>query len=317
MKNNYINLIIFTVLIALIPFIIEDSYYLSIVIFAGIFSIVTLGLNLLLGYAGQISLGHAAFYAIGAYTSAILTLRYNVSFVAAFAATMTITAVVAYCIGVPSLRLKGHYLAMATLAFGEIVHIFLNAYVELTGGPSGLPGIPFLNIGGLVFDNDIKYYTLVWGVFIFLFFITANIINSRQGRALRSIHTSETAACSLGINVADLKVKIFVLSALYAATAGVLYAHYVTFISPQTSDLMLSIRFVTMVVIGGMGHIWGGVVGAFILTILPEQLRAFEDYDVLIYGFILVIILMFMPGGLTKAVSVLYSRSKSLFRDKD
>lgn len=314
MKKNYISLFIFALIIAGIPLVVEDSYYLSIIIFAGIFSIVTLGLNLLLGYAGQISLGHAAFYAIGAYTSAILTLRYNVPFIGAFAAAMILTAIVAYCIGVPSLRLKGHYLAMATLAFGEIVHIFLNAYVGFTGGPSGIPAIPFLSIGGFVFDTDIKYYALVWGLFIFLFFITANIIHSRQGRALRSLHTSETAASSLGINVADLKVKIFVLSALYASTAGVLYAHYVMFISPQTSELMLSIRFVTMVVIGGMGHIWGGVVGAFILTILPEQLRAFEDYDILVYGFILIVILMFMPGGLTKAAEFLYSRVKSLFR---
>lgn len=306
--KQYIPLILFSLCVVLFPFLLKDPYYLSVLVFIGIYSIATMGLNLLMGYAGQISLGHAAFYAIGAYTSGLLTVKYNVHFGIAAAAALGITAVIAYVIGIPCLRLKGHYLAMATLAVGEIMYIVLNAEVAFTGGPSGIAGIPQIEIGGFVLDSDFKYYYVVWGIFILLFILTRNIINSRMGRALRSIHGSEIAAAAMGINVADLKVRVFVLSAVYAALAGVLYAHAVTFISPQTSDLMFSIRLITMVVVGGMGHLWGGVLGAALLTLLPEFLSALQDYELIIYGTILLVMVMFIPGGLTRGIESLWGR---------
>jgi len=296
----------FCLLVGLLPLGVRDPYYLSILVFIGIYSIATMGLNVLMGYAGQISLGHAAFFAIGAYTSGILTARYQVHFGLAALAALAVSAAVAYAIGRPCLRLKGHYLAMATLAFAEIVYIFLNAEVAFTGGPSGLAGIPQLQVGGFALDTDLKYFYVVWGSFGLLFIITQNIICSRVGRALRSLHGSELAAAAMGVPVAGLKVQVFVLSALYAAFAGVLYAHSVTFISPQAGDLMFSIRLVTMVVVGGMGHLWGGVLGAAILTLLPELLRVFEDYDMLIYGAILLAMVMFLPGGLTRGLELAY-----------
>jgi branched-chain amino acid transport system permease protein len=299
LRSN-IPLIALTLTLAAIPLLVNDAYYLSMLIFIGIYAIATMGLNLLMGYAGQISLGHAAFFAIGAYVSAILTSRYSIPCIPAAAAGVALAGAVAYIIGLPCLRLKGHYLAMGTLAFGEIIHIILNAEVALTGGPSGMAGIPMLSVGPLTADSDVKYFLVVWTVFIVLFVLTRNIINSRPGRALQALHGSEQAAGAMGIDVAGMKLMVFVLSAAYAALAGVLYVHFVAFVSPQAGDIMFSIRMVTMVVVGGMGHLWGGLLGAGLLTLLPEMLSYFEDYDMLIYGGILLLMVMFMPGGLTQ-----------------
>jgi len=309
-----IPLIMLALAIAAVPLLITDPYYLTMLIFIGIYAIATMGLNLLMGYAGQISLGHAAFFALGAYVPAILTTRFEVPCIAAAALAVALASAVAYVVGLPCLRLKGHYLAMGTLAFGEIIHIVLNAEVELTGGPSGIAGIPMLGIGTLSADSDVKYFIVVWVIFLLLFALTRNIINSRPGRALQALHGSEQAASAMGIDVAGMKLTVFVLSAAYAALAGVLYVHFVTFISPQAGDIMFSIRMVTMVVVGGMGHLWGGLLGAALLTVLPEMLSYFEDYDMLIYGGILLVMVMFLPGGLTQGferlLGALFSRRK-------
>jgi len=310
------DLIIFGLCITLLPLVVHNPYYISILVFIGIYSIAATGLNLLMGYAGQISLGHGAFYALGAYTSGILTLRYQVPFFVAFPLAIATAAVLAYLIGVPCLRLKGHYLAMATLAAGEIVYIILNAAVAVTGGPSGIAGIPSLRIGSWELESDVHHYSLVWVVFFVLLILSRNIIASRIGRALRSLHDGEIAAASFGVPVANVKIKVFVLSAVYAAIAGVLYAHTVTFISPQTAELMFSIQLITMVVIGGMGHLWGGVVGAAIMTLVPELLSAFHDYEMVIYGGILLLMVMFLPGGLVRGVQRLVRRSCLLLTGK-
>jgi len=298
--RTHIPLITLALGIIAVPLTVKDPYYLTILIFIGIYAIATMGLNLLMGYAGQISLGHAAFFALGAYVPAILTTRYGVPCIAGAAAAVALAAAVAYVVGLPCLRLKGHYLAMGTLAFGEIIHIVLNAEIELTGGPSGIAGIPMLGIGNLQADNDTKYFLVVWVLFLLLFILTRNIINSRPGRALQALHGSEQAASAMGIDVGGMKLTVFVLSAAYAALAGVLYAHFVAFISPDAGTVMFSIKMVTMVVVGGMGHLWGGLMGAALLTVLPEMLSYFEDYDMLIYGGILLLMVMFLPGGLAQ-----------------
>lgn len=305
-RTRYASIIIFSAVLLLIPFFLKNPYYLSVLVFIGIYSITTMGLNLLMGYAGQISLGHGAFFGIGAYTSGILTVQYHLPVGVAFLLALLLTAVVAYLIGVPSLRLKGHYLAMATLAFGEIVNIVLNAAVNLTGGPSGFGEIPRIRLGSLVLDSELKYFYFVWGIFIVFFILTRNIIDSRVGRALRSIHGGEMAATAMGVNVSRLKIQVFILSALVASVSGSLYAHFVTFISPTTCSIMFSILLVMMVVVGGMANVWGCVLGATLLTLLPEYLRVFEDYDVLVYGFILLLIVMFLPGGIIRGLEMLY-----------
>jgi branched-chain amino acid transport system permease protein len=286
--------------LAVLPLGLPNDYYLTVLIVAGFHTIVTMGLNLLMGYAGQVSLGHAAFYGIAAYTTGILTAKFHWPVAAGIAAGIALVLVVAAGIAVPTLRLRGHYLAMGTLGFGVIVYIVLNEATDLTGGPSGLTGIPKLTIAGFPVATDLGFYYVVWGAALLLFLLAQNLVRSRLGRALRAIHTSETAAAVLGVDTERYKIGVFILSALYAAVAGALYAHYVSFVSPGSFGFHASIQFVTMVVLGGMGSLWGAVAGAVFLTALPEVLRAIEDYDILLYGGLLILCMIFLPGGLAE-----------------
>lgn len=301
-------MVLFAVLVMGLPVFVRNPYYVGVLVFVGIYSMITVCLSLLLGYAGQISLGHAAFLGIGAYISGILTTRTQMSPWLALVCAMLFTGLLAYLIGRPVLRLRGHYLAMATLGFGEIGYIFFNAEVELTGGPSGFGEIPRLAVGGFVFNNDIRFYYLVWVTVIVLLILVLNLINSRIGRALRSIHGSETAANAMGVNTSSYKSQMFVFSAVVASVAGSYYAHFVTFVSPTTFDASMSILLVTMVIVGGMSNVWGAILGAVLLGTLPEYLRTFGDYDILIYGAILMAIMIFAPDGLVGIVTALRRR---------
>jgi branched-chain amino acid transport system permease protein len=207
-------------------------------------------------------------------------------------------AIVALLVGVPTLKLKGHYLAMATLGFGLIVYIFFNEAITLTGGPSGFVGIPRLKLLGYEFGSERSYYFLTGAVLLVLLMVSSNLINSKIGRAFMAIHTSEPGAEAMGIDVFKYKLFVFVLSAVFAAVAGVLYAHYLSFVAPSSFGFGFSVKLVVMVVLGGMTSIWGGVVGAVFLTILPEVLRAFEDIELLLYGAVLIVCIMFMPDGI-------------------
>ena len=298
--------------LALLPLALPNEYYLTVLIVAGFQAILTLGLNLLMGYAGQVSLGHAAFYGISAYTTGIVTARFHWPVPAGIAAGIALVLLVAAGIAVPTLRLKGHYLAMGTLGFGIIVYIILNEATDLTGGPSGLTGIPKLNLAGIAIASDRDFYYVVWGVVLLLFLLAQNLVRSRLGRALRAIHTSETAAAVLGVDTQRYKIGVFILSAFYAAVAGALYAHYVTFVSPGSFGFHASVQFVTMVVLGGMGSLWGAVAGAVFLTALPEALRAIEDYDILLYGGLLILCMMFLPGGLAEGAERLVRAARLL-----
>jgi branched-chain amino acid transport system permease protein len=252
-----------------------------------------------MGYAGQVSLGHAAFFGIGAYATGILTASFGLSPWPAAAIGMGVSGLVAFAVGTPSLKLRGHYLAMATLAFGIIVFIVFNEEAEWTGGPDGLSRIPGLSIFGFKFKSTIRYYYLTWGFVFFAFLFTVNIIQSRVGRALRSLHDSEIAASSVGINISFYKIEVFVYSAVLASLAGSLYAHYVNFVNPSTFDLFFSIKLLIMIVVGGMHSIWGAIIGATLITFLSnEWLHYFQEYEVLAYGAILLSITIFLPNGL-------------------
>jgi branched-chain amino acid transport system permease protein len=298
--------------LGIFPFFIRSDYYLSIMIFIGINAIIVMGLSLLMGYAGQISLGHAAFFGIGAYCSGVLTVKLGFSIFTAFFCGIFLSTIMAMAIAIPTLKLKGHYLAVATLGFGEIIYVIFNELLEITGGPSGLSGIPSIHFFGYSFKGGWRYFYLVWTVAILLLIFSLNIIHSRIGRALRAVHGSEVAAQAMGVNVSQFKIQVFVLSAIYASVAGTLYAHFVTFISPSTFSLFVSILLLMMVVIGGGGSIWGALLGAGILTVLPESLRAFRDFDILVYGIILMTILLFMPEGIFKGLtlSLIWMRKK-------
>jgi branched-chain amino acid transport system permease protein len=294
---------VFTALIIIFPWVAREisaiSHYTDIMVFAGIYCLITIGLCLLMGYAGQISIGHAAFFGIGAYISAILTVRYGLNPWPCMLIGMIVTAVVAILVGAPSLKLKGHYLAMATLAFGIIIYIIFNEEIEWTGGPDGMPGIPGLSLFGFEFDSAIRYFYLVWGFVFVVFIFTINVIQSGAGRALRAIHASEPAASAMGVDISRFKIIVFVYSAILASLAGSLYAHYLNFINPSTFDLFFSIKLLIMIALGGMHNIWGAIIGAGLITFLSyEWLYYFGELEVIVYGAILLIVTIFLPHGL-------------------
>lgn len=283
----------------ILPVIFPDNYYLTVVgVFAALHIILAVGLNLLMGYCGQISLGHAAFFGIGAYCSGILTTQFSFNPWLAMLSGLVLVFFLANLIARPILKLKGHYLAMATLGFGIIVNIILVQTDSLTGGPDGMGEIPGLVIGQWAIDSDLRWY-YVSAVFALLtIWLSINLIDSRPGRAIRAVHGSEFAARMMGIDSTKTKVSVFVFAALLASFAGSLFAHQQNFISPDSFSFFFSIELVTMVVLGGMASTYGAVFGAILLTFLPELLVVFEDYEMLIYGAILMGVMIFMPQGL-------------------
>lgn len=309
-RKDFYPILIIGVGLILFPLLAQGKeYFITILVFWGINAIVAMGLSLLMGYAGQISLGHAAFFGLGAYSSGILTTKYFLHPIWGIIFGIILAGGVAYLVGKPTLRLKGHYMAVATLGIGEIFYIIFNELIPLTGGPSGLSGIPLLTMGKEPLEG-IKFLYLVWIILLLLIIFSLNLINSRIGRAWRAIHGSELGALTLGIDVARYKLQIFVLSAIYAALAGSLYAHFVTFISPSSFGLMFSILLLMMVVIGGAETLWGAFLGAGVLTFLPEYLRGLEDFEVLAYGAILMVVLLFMPRGILFALKQIFLRTR-------
>ncbi|HHW77695.1 MAG TPA: branched-chain amino acid ABC transporter permease [Xanthomonadaceae bacterium] len=289
---------------AALPILFPDNYFVTVVgISAGIRVILAVGLNLLMGYAGQISLGHAAFFGMGAYASAILTTRHAWPALLAMAAGLAVVGASAWLLARPILRLRGHYLAMATLGFGIIVHVVMVQATRWTGGPDGLAGIPPLNLLGWSVDTDLRWYGVVMAATLLAVWLSLNLADSQVGRALRAVHGSEFAARMLGIDTGRAKTRIFVVSALFAAFAGSLFAHQQGFVSPDSFNLIVSVELVTMVVLGGMASTFGAACGAIALTLLHEGLVVFEDYEMLIHGALLMAVMIFLPQGLFVGLS--------------
>jgi branched-chain amino acid transport system permease protein len=273
------------------------AYLLHLAILAGIYIILTVSINLIIGYAGQVSLGHAAFYGIGAYTSALMSLNWHLPFPLAALSAILVAGACGLALGLPTLRLKEDYLAIVTLGFGVIVDlVFLN--LEITGGPDGLAGIPSPRFLGISFRPAAVYLVLVAVAVLLVLVFTYRLVNSYHGRALRAIRDHEVTAQVMGINTPAYKIIIFTLAAGLAGLAGSLYAHYITFINPETFGLHTSILILTMAVLGGMGSMAGSVLGAVILTALPEALRQFQAYQDLVYGALLVGLLIWRPEGI-------------------
>jgi len=304
--------------VAAIPFVTTDRYLLKVLTFVGINVIIIAGLSLLLGYAGQISLGHAAFFGIGAYTSGVLTTG-GWPFAAAFLAGVAVAALGGLLLALPSLRLKGHYLAMATLGFGEIMYIFFVEAKGITGGVDGLGSIPPAQIASFAFASPTANFLLVWFFAGLALLLVSNIVGLRPGRALRAMHQSELGAQACGVNLVREKVKVFVISAGLAGLAGVLYAHFMGFISPSSFTLHLSILLVTMVVLGGMGSMVGALAATVLLTLLPyvdaiipglprQVAETLQDFELDIYGLTLILVMLFLPGGLAGALKTLGRR---------
>ena len=298
-RNQLMGLAGLAAVIAVLPLGLRDNYAYDVAIHAGLNAIVCVGLNLLIGYAGQISLGHAGFFALGAYASGILTATYNWPPLAAQAAGAVLVGLLSFLIARPILRLKGHYLAMATLGIGIIISIVINTESKITGGPDGLNlfANPFA-VGGWEVSGEKTWYWLVGGLLLVAVWLSLNLIASPIGRALRAVHGSEVGAEVVGVDTTRFKVLIFVISAVFASVAGSLFAHYVGLITPATAGFHKSIELVTMVVFGGMASTFGAVVGAVVLTGLPHVLTAFEDYEAIVLGSIMMGTMIFMPRGL-------------------
>jgi len=307
-KKDMTGFAILAATIILIPFAVDSNYYFIVLNVIGLNTLVVVGLNLLIGFSGQISLGHAAFYGLGSYFSGVLTVNYGFPLWPAMAVGMLATGAVAYLIGYPALKLKGHYLVMATLGFSIIIHILMGELDGFTGGHDGLIGIPPLSIAGFDFDTDLKNFYLIWAFVCAAMLLTGNLLDSSVGRALRAIRGSEVAAASLGVDTAKYKVKVFVLSAMYASVAGSLYAHYISFISPGSYDFYYSIQVVTMVIVGGLGSLWGSLFGAAVLTLISEALHVAKQYHVIAYGIFLCLVLVFLPEGILSGIQRLFKR---------
>jgi branched-chain amino acid transport system permease protein len=281
------------------------EYLLHIFVICGIYSILTLSLNLIVGYTGLPSLGHAAFYCIGAYISALLALNLGLSPWIGLAAGACGAALLGLLIGIPSLRLKGDYLALATFGAGLIVYSVAKNWVELTRGPMGLPGIPGFSVLGFSLDSIWSYLILVIGFTLVTVFVLHRLVGGAYGRVLRSIREDEIASETLGKNTAKYKLQVFVVGAFFAGIAGSLYAHYITFIDPSSFTVMESITILLMVIFGGMGNIKGSLVGAVLLVMFPEMLRFLgmpssiaAPMRQMIYGLLLVVFMIKRPQGL-------------------
>ncbi len=295
-----------------------SSYFISILIFIGIYAIAALGLGLLIGYAGQLSLGHNAFFGLGAYTSAILSFRYGLSPWLGILAGMVLTGVIAYLIGKPVLRFRGHMLAIVTIAIGLIFWGLFGEMDFITGGYEGFSRVPRPSIGTFTFTKDIHFYYLVLVIVAVLSRIAFNIANSKIGNEFRTIDISgggsEIAAQSLGVNIGKIKTQVFVLSAIYASIGGGLYAHYLTHIDPTPFNLWTAFLLVIMVVIGGMRSLWGPIIGAVFYVGLKElisytmpvtQSVALAGFEVIIFSLLFIAALLIFPDGLVRLPSVL------------
>ncbi|NLW92013.1 MAG: branched-chain amino acid ABC transporter permease [Syntrophomonadaceae bacterium] len=269
-----------------------DPYFLRIILIIGINIILALGLNLITGVTGQLSMGHAGFMSLGAYTSAILTMNYGVAFPTALLGGSLVAALFGFFIGLPTLRLQGDYLAMVTIGFAEIIRVFFLNF-EPGGKAVGLSGIP----------QETTFLT-VWGLVAVAVFLNARLLSSRTGRAFYAIREDEIAAESCGVNTTRLKVTAFVLGSFLGGLGGGLYAHYMFYIDPQVFNFTKSIELLNMVVLGGMGSIPGTILGAVLLTILPELLRVVAEYRLMFYGALLVILMIFRPNGLLGDVRI-------------
>jgi branched-chain amino acid transport system permease protein len=306
-RKSAILAAIAVVVILAAPLVMPNDFIVKLFVFAGIATLVAAGINLIFGYAGQISLGHAAFYGIGAYTAAILSTRFGAPPLVDILAAAVAAALAACVIGIPALRLRGHYLAMATLGFNEIVAIVLVQAKPLTQGTDGISGIPPVSVLGATATTNIANYYVVWMVVLVALLITRNLMKSRVGRGIRALHASEVAAGASAVPTGAYKTRVFILSAVYAGVAGALYAHFVSFISPEAFSTAASVSLLTMVVVGGMGALWGPVLGGLVLTLGPEYLRAYQDWTLVLFGALLIAVMIFRPGGLSSLAGLLDS----------
>lgn len=276
----------------------QHDYYLRVIVLVGVYIMLALGLNLILGYTGQLSMGHAAFFGIGAYTSALLTMRLGWSFWGALVASGAVACLFGFLLGLPTLRVKEDYLAIVTLAFGEIVRLALLNWISLTRGPMGLPNIPPPTLFGFPLRDMASYYYLCLALVLFTALTVRRLVESPFGRAMMAVREDEIAAEAMGVNVVRVKVLVFALGGLYAGLAGSFFAHFNGYISPDNFTYNESVTVLLMLVLGGIGSLPGAIVGAAVLTVLPEALRWMGEWRLVIYGLLMAVLIILRPQGL-------------------
>lgn len=314
------GVMVLALILIIIPAFLSNSFHYELAVQVAIIAATVVGLNLLVGFAGQISLGHAGFFGLGAYLTGIATGTYGWSSVPALVAGAIFVGVIAWIVGRPILRLKGHYLSMATLAVGFIITIILNNERNLTGGPDGM-SVPALEVfgwelstfgryslGGVAISGVQAWYVLASVVLLIAVWFALNLIESPIGRALRSLKGSEVAATVVGVDTAKYKSLVFVVAAVYASVMGSLYAHFQGFITPALASFEFSVILITMVVFGGMGSTFGVILGAVAIELLPQLLADFQEFETAMFGLILMLTMIFMPKGLLPTLTSVISR---------
>lgn len=309
--GKYLGLLVLALGIAVFPTLGVPNYLQGIAVLIGIYALAAIGLDLLLGYAGQLSLAHAAFFGLGGYVSGILTRQYHIPPLLVVGLVLCAALAIALVVGIPLLRLQEHYLALATLGLVLIAENLAVALRAWTGGLSGLPGIPPFSVGDLVFNSNMQYFILVWSLVLIFAFLALNMAGSQVGRAWRAIHADELAASAMGIDVFRRKLQAFLISAAAASLAGSLYAHYLAIFTPKNVGLLMSIDLVLMLVLGGLGTVYGAILGAAVLKLLPEIFEFLKDYHLLVDSMVLILLVINVPDGIAGGMRRLVMRLRS------
>jgi branched-chain amino acid transport system permease protein len=279
------------------PLLAANRYQVHIINMAGIYILMSLGLNIAMGYAGQFNLAMGAYWGIGAYTAALLNTKLGSPFWLTLPAAIVMAAIVGAFVGLPSLKVRSHYLAIVTIGLGEVINIILVNEEWLTGGALGIPRIQMPSLFGLQIDSDERFYYLILITVVLGFLIARQILKHRIGRSFRAIRDDHVAARAMGVNTAYYQILAFAISAAYAGAAGALYAHLNTYISPDIFEFKSTLFVMTMTMVGGMGNLTGSIVGGLALPILQEYLRVIRDWQLVAYGVAIMVVVLFIPGG--------------------
>jgi branched-chain amino acid transport system permease protein len=281
-----------------LPLVLRGSYHRHVLVLAGLFVLMALGFDLVLGYLGELSLGHAAFFGIGAYTTALLTRSLAVPFPLDLLLAALCTGVFGFLIGAPSLRLKGPYFAIVTFGFAEILRLVVLNWTSVTRGPMGLPDVPHAQLGPIVIASELGYYYVVLALIAGAIVVTRRLLDSTVGHAFLAIRENDELAAAVGIATFRLKLRAFVIGTIITGAAGSVYARYVHFVDPTALSFYYTVTVVSMVIVGGQGSVAGTILGALIFTLLPEYLRVAERARLVIFGALLMAAIVFLPDGL-------------------
>ena len=301
------------IIAVIFPLVIPSPYIVHIGALSLMYVVLSLSLNLVTGFLGITTLGHAAFFGIGAYTAAILSTRYDFNFLSTLLFAAIISAVFGALLAAPTLRISGRYLAIVTIGFCEIARIVELNWMGLTRGPLGIPNIPAPNVFGIEFDTEFSKYYVILAIVILTILLMNNIFNSRTGRAILAIKGDQLAASAMGVNLMHIKVLTFTVSAFIAGLSGAYYAHFMSFIDPSSFAFEQSIQILSMTILGGMGSIAGSVIGAITMTVIPEALRDFMELRQILYGLVIVLMIIFKPNGLLGGFNLKHIRQRNIF----